>query len=286
MGKDKTLQPVFIIGAARSGTKFLRSCLAASREVASIPYDINYIWRYGSEEMHHDELLSENLSEKKSKYITKSLFRLADTESKNCRFLVEKTVSNTLRVSYIYKIFPNAKFIHLTRDGRAVIESSIRQWREPVDKGYLVKKLRYFPWTNYRYAWWFLKNLIQSRFSKLPPVWGPRYQGIQEDLLSLSVEEVCAKQWSRCVDLADTQLDEINPNQVYRVTFENLMSDPQTLKGLCEFIGISDREHVIDYFTKTVSPNNNQKSLNQLDKNSMLVIDKYASSTLKRLEYI
>ena len=42
-------QIVIIIGAARSGTKYLRDVLATAPNAARVPYDINYIWRYGSE---------------------------------------------------------------------------------------------------------------------------------------------------------------------------------------------------------------------------------------------
>ena len=56
--------PVFIIGAARSGTKFLRDVLAASPEVACVPYDVNYIWRYKNENYPHDALAVESITKK------------------------------------------------------------------------------------------------------------------------------------------------------------------------------------------------------------------------------
>jgi hypothetical protein len=43
-------RPVIILGAARSGTKYLRDILATAPNAARVTYGINYIRRYGSED--------------------------------------------------------------------------------------------------------------------------------------------------------------------------------------------------------------------------------------------
>src|SRR4051812_20775701 len=45
---DAAFQPVIVIGAARSGTKLLRDSLATHADVARVPYDVNYVWRFGN----------------------------------------------------------------------------------------------------------------------------------------------------------------------------------------------------------------------------------------------
>lgn len=285
MDSSTKIQPVFIIGAARSGTKFLRSCLSVSDDVNHIPYDINYIWRYGNEDAPDDELLAVDVRPEIKTYISEVLFKLVASKKQNAGYLVEKTVSNSLRVSFINAIFPDAKFVLLTRDGRAVIESATRQWREPVNKKYLLQKLRYFPWKNYRYAFWFFKNLVKSQFTKDVPIWGPRYRNIKNDVENLSLHEVCAKQWSRCVDLADEQLALLDKDRVFKVRFEDLMADTKVLRELCDFIGIQDVDNVVQFFEKTVSRDNNVKSIQLLDKEAVDAIEKYASNSLLRLGY-
>jgi hypothetical protein len=47
---------VFVIGAARSGTKFLRDVIGASPYAAVVPYDVNYVWRGGNEGFPDDAL--------------------------------------------------------------------------------------------------------------------------------------------------------------------------------------------------------------------------------------
>ena len=46
------------------------------------------------------------------------------------RILVEKTPENSFRIDYINSIFPNARFIHITRRGHDAILSLNREWRK------------------------------------------------------------------------------------------------------------------------------------------------------------
>ena len=41
--------PIIIIGAARSGTKIMRSVISADENVRAVSYDVNYVWRFGNE---------------------------------------------------------------------------------------------------------------------------------------------------------------------------------------------------------------------------------------------
>lgn len=107
-----------------------------------------------------------------------------------------------------------------------------------------------------------------------------------EDLVLLTVEEVCAKQWSRCVDLADEQLDKIDESRVFRMSFEELMNDSQKLIELCEFIGINDTGKVESFFIKNVERENNQKSMANLNAKTIAAINKYAKVSLQRLGYM
>jgi hypothetical protein len=56
--------PIFLVGAARSGTKFLRDILVAGQGTAAVPYDLNYIWRYRVADVSHDILDPSHLSAK------------------------------------------------------------------------------------------------------------------------------------------------------------------------------------------------------------------------------
>lgn len=242
------LQPVFVIGAGRSGTKFLRNTLAAASDVAAVPYDIGYVWRRGNETMEHDAFLPDMLSPSARRFIRSTLPKLAEADASS-RVLLEKSVPNTLRVAYLRAVYPNAKFIHLIRDGRAVTESSIRLWQQPSETGYLLQKLRYFPWANYRYAIWYIRNIFSST-----RIWGPRYPGIAADLQAESLATVCARQWRVCVEEAANALQQLPPDQSIEVRFEDLVSDESVFESLCEFCGIDDTQAVLKQYRLTVNP--------------------------------
>lgn len=114
------MRPIFLIGAARSGTKLLRDMLGRHPELDAIPYDINYLWRLGHEDLKHDEL--PDITDRARKAINRHL------QQAGADFVVEKTVSNCFRVAPVARAFPEARFIFLVRDGYDVTESAVRQW--------------------------------------------------------------------------------------------------------------------------------------------------------------
>ena len=62
MTRELRAAPVVLLGAARSGTKLVRDSLALDAHIARVPYDINYVWRFGNEELDHDELDAASLT--------------------------------------------------------------------------------------------------------------------------------------------------------------------------------------------------------------------------------
>jgi hypothetical protein len=242
-----TAQPIMLIGAARSGTKFLRDMLAASPRVKEIPFDVNFLWRFGNESHGDDAIPASAASPRVVQFLRQRLPRLASAAPGDC--LLEKSVSNALRVPFVHRVFPEAKWIHLIRDGKSVVESVCRVWEEPSSWSYRLKKLRYFPITNVRYAAWLLGNAIP--FCKKQSFWGPRYPGFQNDLGSIDRLEVCAHQWVHCVQHAMRDLQSMDREDVFEVRYERLLHDPETLERLCRFIGIDPRP-VMERFEREV----------------------------------
>ncbi|NVJ49955.1 MAG: sulfotransferase [Gammaproteobacteria bacterium] len=285
----KDFQPVFIIGAGRSGTKLLRDLLAASSEVAEVPYDVGYVWRYKNERVPHDELTVSDLSESIAHYVRKTLPNLVNKNAdKNASVMIEKSVPNSLRVAFLAAIYPNAKFIHLIRDGRAVVESAARMWTLPPQKGYLKDKLKYFPLSNYRYAIWYLMNMVVGRFSSKrgQKVWGPRYKGMDIDSESQSLDVICARQWKHCVDKAQQQLSDVASDRVLTLTYESLVSDESAIESVCDFIGVNQVEDVIQRYRQQVTQENLEKWRDRLSSERLAVILPEIESTLRNCGYL
>ena len=286
---EKEMRPIILIGAGRSGTKFLRSLIAASEYVAEIPYDVGYVWRYGNESAPNDEFTVAMLRDDLRQYIRKTIPKLIDKKTLSHKeiFFVEKSVPNTLRVEYVNAIFPDALYIHLIRDGRAVTESSLRMWNTPPEHNYLLKKLKYFPLTNYKYAFWYAINMLRGRLSskRAQAIWGPRYNNIEEDIRHLPLEIVCARQWKECVEKASSQLSKIEAQRVLEVRYESLMKDPNEINRICEFIGVSDCGLIREKYNDTLNNTNLSKWKDGLTASQMEVVNKEISSLIEKLGY-
>lgn len=253
------VRPVVVIGAARSGTKFLRDLIGSSAHCSVVPHDVNYIWRFGNEESTDDALAASDCTDSIATFIRKRLLAAAvgsGARSDQPMLLVEKTVSNCLRVPFVDRVLPNALYVHLLRDGRNVLESSVRKWREPVRFTHLLKKVRSFPLSNLAYATWYLRNVIGAvrAGDRGVRVWGVRYPGIEHDLNHLSVPEICAKQWRECVETAMRDLAEISAERVIEIRYEKLTSQHGEVERLCEFLGLTDSSRVLDHYQRENRP--------------------------------
>lgn len=244
--------PIIIIGAARSGTKFLRDTLAAGPGTACVPYDVNYVWRYQAEHCPHDQLSADDLTAKQAQFIRKTLPRLARLHAGD--LLIEKTVSNTLRVPYVAKVLPEARFVHLIRNGCNVTESAMRQWQSPPDWKALFTKLRSMPLNNAGYAAWFAKNMISGLGTGRQggKVWGPRYPGIDEHARTKPLHEVCALQWQYSVDQARRDLATLPDRQVFEIRYEDLVSSTDVLVELIQALGLPGEQRITDAYNKNV----------------------------------
>ena len=281
------MQPIIIIGAGRSGTKFFRDTLLFSKETCAVPYDINYIWRYGNESCDHDELTVDMVTESSKNYIRKSIVKLASLQNKSAQILLEKTVSNGLRVDFVNEIFPEAKFIHLVRDGRAVTESSVRMWNSPPQTRYLIKKLRYFPWRNYKYAFTYLMNFVQGVFkaSRGQKIWGPQYDGIHQDVDDLELLEVCAKQWEQCVSKAADSLKNIKKERVLTIKYEDFVSSPDALLSVIGFLGLQGTGELMANYEKNLRSESTEKWKQSLTETEIDSLNQMLSHYLNKLGY-
>ena len=277
--------PVVLIGAARSGTKFLRDVLAAGSGTAAVPYDVNYVWRAGQEEMPHDALDPNTARPMHAARIRARLVRLSRAAPDDV--LIEKTVSNTLRVPFVERVLPGARYIHLVRDGRDVVESAMRQWSRSPDWAVLIRKLMAEPLANTRYALWFSRNLLIGRVAQGRgggKVWGPRYPGIGEDVRRLSLAGVCARQWAESVRTARRDLAALPPDRVFTVRYEALTAGPEALSNLLDGLALPKPERVLEAWRDAVRPQAEAMWL-RLPEADRASIDRSAGTELRALGY-
>jgi hypothetical protein len=233
-------QALILIGAARSGTKVFRDLVARHPDVDKVPYDVNYVWRLGNERVPHDELIPEWLTPNIGERILGHFEALRD----GAPVLMEKTVSNCLRVRYVQAVLPDALFVHLVRDGVDVIESSYRQWTAAPKWGYVLRKALSFPLREasgygLSYAGRAIHKLVARDRGSIG-TWGPRYAGIDEDAARLDLLTVCAIQWARSVEGALHGLSAVPAGRVLTVHYEEFVREPGwQLERVAEFASLS-----------------------------------------------
>jgi len=224
--------PTIIIGAPRSGTNILRDTLCDMPSFATWDCDeINPVWRHGHITHPHDRFDGSMATPDTVTFLRRSFVKAWKRFGKP-RFLVEKTCANSLRVPFIAKAFPEARFIFLVRDGVDVVVSAQKRWRGEMELPslpYYWAKVRSTPLPDVPvYGMRFLQSRLSMMFGASDHLsfWGPQYPGIQNDLKTLSLDEVCARQWVSCVEEAHTALGDLSADRVCRVFYEGLVFAP------------------------------------------------------------
>ena len=281
-------RPVIILGAARSGTRILRAVIASHPDMVAIPHDINFIWKYGNYRINHDELIPANVTPRSAAFIRMFFERFR----KGCAEIrvIEKTVSNTIRVDFVRTIFPSCQFIHLIRDGRDVSASSMLQWQARFQSMTVLDKLKYFPiraLPNYggHYA---LAYLTQT-FSREKRVssWGVRLKDLDEFVKRYSLLEVCGLQWSRCVEHTVDAWASIPKADKLEVRYELFVQKPlEETKRILAFLGLDMTDEVVRYVKEMVKADQIGKWKSQLQPDAVDMLMSQISGTMKRLRYL
>ena len=121
------------------------------------------------------------------------------------RVLISKRIGHNRRIALLHQLLPQARFLDVTRDGRAVAYSLSRvDW-----------------WPQLPVWWW---------EDRTPEDWAA--QG--GDPL-----ELCARHWVAETQAIEAGLASVAPEQVLRIRYEDLVADPGTVLGMvAQFAGL------------------------------------------------
>jgi len=209
--KPAMQDPVFLIGCSRSGTTVTYETIEQSSHLISFGYEILQFWDNLYGPLNNEWESEAAFAEHAKPYHRSAAFRYFYQQLGLGRVL-DKTCINTLRVEYLYKLFPEAFFIFIHRDGRDNISSLMDGWRQ---KGLFGLKhfLGEFPCD---------VQINDGEFNEwnffLPPGWR-RYN-------QAKLEEVCAFQWISANNLALDALENIPARQRIQLRYEDLFECP------------------------------------------------------------
>ena len=281
--------PLVIIGAARSGTNMLRDLLSSLKPFATWPCDeINYIWRHGNREFETEEFSADMANSKTIAYIRKQFASFSKKHPG--KMIIEKTCANTLRCEFVQAVLPNAKFVHIIRDGRDVAASASIRWKAGLDIGYLMKKARYVPMADVPYyASRYLGTHVYRMTSgkKRVSTWGPKFEGMQETFRNHELPVGCSIQWKTCVRKAIEQLGRLDQSNVMTVRYEEVTANPASwLTKICEFAGKDVDPSAINELTSRVSVKSVGKWKGQFGDSVIESIEHETGDLLRELGYV
>lgn len=145
----KLVEPFFLMGSGRSGTTMLLRMLASHRDVAPYPNEANHLWHpetYPWADSRHKSSLPPFWLDPVE--FTRLSLEFRPPSQPECirpvfgayQFLMRKkcflnkSAMITFMIPFVLQHFPEARFIHLVRDGRAVALSYARKNIQEINK--------------------------------------------------------------------------------------------------------------------------------------------------------
>lgn len=298
---------VFIVGSPRSGTTILGEILDKHRAIAQW-YEPYFMWDRHFRNAPDDVRTAADATPKIKKQIHRSFSRYRRKSGK--KIIVDKSPRNSLKIPFILEIFPNARFIHILRDGRdatlsihkeflrrmsivsnpdkgnrfqyAGAVAVVREWlgRQP----FLFDKMSALWFETHGHI--FNKNMHLNRLRWKGQVgWGPRFKNWHSIIGRMSQLQFSALQWKECVESILRFWPEIPAGNKIEIRYETLLEKPrETLDTIMQLINVSHDSHFYNNIPKLKKKNFN-KWQKEFTLNEIGMITTILLPTLEKMGY-
>ncbi|WP_168170391.1 sulfotransferase [Rhodanobacter sp. C03] len=206
-------RPVFIVSPPRSGSTLLFETLAQAPGLFTIGQESHALIegiqglhpkQYGFDSNQLDPVVATPALSKELR--DRFLAELRDREGRPAAQrpvrLLEKTPKNSLRVPFLMKVFPEARFVYLHRDPRQTLSSMIEAWQSG--------RFRMYPdlpgWNGL--PWSLL----------LVPGW--------RELIGLPLQKIVAAQWETTTRILLDDLEALAPGRCHVARYDAFLVDP------------------------------------------------------------
>ena len=245
-------RPVFVIGCPRSGTSILVRLLGTHPDMANWS-EAGEVWdpdHYRDADASHcwtADMVTEDAASR-----LHATFECYRRITRKRRF-VNKHPRNTVRVGYLNKIFPDCFFIHIIRDGRAVVNSIINAMNKEI----------------------FRQKIPFGNFCK-PPDW--------RNFLRENIVEQTALQWREIVRSVLEKREKLEP-RYFELRYEDLCSNPRdSIASLFSFAELKLSQEAIAKIPKKLK-NMNYKYKSDLTPSQLTIISAIQKDLLIELGY-
>jgi hypothetical protein len=120
--------PVFVVGCSRSGTTITYETIAAAPQFLEFGWEIPQFWDglYGplNNGWESEAAGAENARPEQRDAAFRYFYQRL-----GAGWVLDKTCINVMRIPYLYRLFPDAKFVFIQRDGRDNVSSMMDGWR-------------------------------------------------------------------------------------------------------------------------------------------------------------
>jgi len=263
-------------------------------------YEPYFIWDYIDGPGEDDVRTADDLNPMARDFIVKEFDWFLRKSRK--KILVEKTPENSFRIDYINTLFPNARFLHITRRGHEAVLSLNREWRQRQD---LVRTRRIrdlyttikesFVEYPYKRCWRLLiqyelktranlksKHIFNKSKWQGSEGYGPRFPGWRDAFNTMELISFNATQWQRSVEACNDGLAKLPQDRVLTIRYEDLTSHKDELWAkLQDFAGVSQHPEL----APEVKPNRASRERKLADPETLAKIDSAIRPTLERLGY-
>lgn len=218
-------RPIFILSAPRSGSTFLFDLLSRFDQVWGWHAEVDAIWwqhfPYKRNEDPSDYVGAEEYTPRKAAHLRRDFYRYALYARqergelcglkhrlgllKSIRYL-DKTIANCFHMDFLARLFPDARYILLLRDGRATISSMMEGWQD-LERFVKPHLTRYIPKGSQVSHWSF----------PAPPGW--------RTVLDRPLEEICAWSWMHHVEMAADALEAVPAERKCILRYEDVLEN-------------------------------------------------------------
>lgn len=256
--------PIFIIGAPRSGTTFLGSCIAHLPEFS---YHFEPVATKAAARYVYDK----KWGDVKSRCFYRNVYRwLMRIHGDGDLRFAEKTPRNSLIVSFLSSTFPDAQFIHIIRDGRdAALSLRKKPWLQASQANSNQFEPGGYPFGPYAQFW------VES-------------DRVQEFETTNDIHR-CIWAWGRFTESALEASKSLSADRYHELRYESLVKNPmEESKRLLDFLRITDpRSHDLFFSAmSSVKSTSVGQWRHELSKAQLQEIDNEAGYLLRQLNYM